>query len=276
MKTYTISTLIRTSLITLLAVTAIIISNLSATAREYESYNSDPITDISVSLDGQLLEFDVPPQIINDRTMVPMRAIFESLDYIVEWDGETQTIHAYNAESELSMIMQIDNNTMIVEDNSGDGSDITLDSPPVIVDGRTLVPVRAISEATGCKVEWEPDIKYVHIASLHSDNYTPAYIQADEVTLPDFYTEASCDEYGRRVVTFFIESESADYTFFIETENGEYIYINAFNSTLVETENGYLYTYDYVPFPDTCQVYCYPVSSGDATNMRIATEINWN
>ena len=53
---------------------------------------SDP--DITVTLDGAILSFDVPPQIINERTMIPMRAIFEALGANIEWDDETQTITA--------------------------------------------------------------------------------------------------------------------------------------------------------------------------------------
>ena len=51
-------------------------------------------SDISVVLDGRKIEFDVQPQIINDRTMVPMRAIFEKLGALVEWNQDTQTVTA--------------------------------------------------------------------------------------------------------------------------------------------------------------------------------------
>ena len=47
--------------------------------------------DIQVKLDGKTLSFDVPPQIINDRTMVPLRAIFEALGATVDWNQETKT-----------------------------------------------------------------------------------------------------------------------------------------------------------------------------------------
>ena len=50
--------------------------------------------EIRVVLDGQELYFDVPPQLINNRTMVPMRKIFEAMGASVEWEGTTQTIHA--------------------------------------------------------------------------------------------------------------------------------------------------------------------------------------
>ena len=51
-------------------------------------FASDPI---SVTLDGNYIEFDVHPQIINGRTMVPIRAIFEKMGAVVEWDGNTSS-----------------------------------------------------------------------------------------------------------------------------------------------------------------------------------------
>lgn len=48
--------------------------------------------DITVTLDGTALVFDVPPQIIDGRTLVPVRAISETFDCRVEWDGGTRTV----------------------------------------------------------------------------------------------------------------------------------------------------------------------------------------
>ena len=47
---------------------------------------------IKVLLDGKALTFDVPPQLINNRTMVPLRAIFEAMGAKVDWNGDTQTV----------------------------------------------------------------------------------------------------------------------------------------------------------------------------------------
>ena len=50
--------------------------------------------EIKVSLNGNLLEFDVSPQIIDGRTMVPLRTIFEALGATVSWNPDTQTVYA--------------------------------------------------------------------------------------------------------------------------------------------------------------------------------------
>lgn len=49
-------------------------------------------SDISVKLNSRSVEFDVPPMIINDRTMVPMRKIFEEFNYSVEWNGDSKLL----------------------------------------------------------------------------------------------------------------------------------------------------------------------------------------
>ena len=114
--------------------------------------------DITVNLDGRKLEFDVQPQIINDRTMVPMRAIFEELGTLVNWDSTTRTVTADKDDTEI--IMTIGYELMFVNYNK-----ITLDAPPVIIGDRTLVPLRAIAESLDCKVDWEEETRTVTITT---------------------------------------------------------------------------------------------------------------
>lgn len=113
---------------------------------------------ISVVLDGQNLSFDVAPQIISDRTMVPLRAIFEALGASVEWDDGTRTVTS--ALNGTTVSLTVDDSVMYVN-----GQTVPLDAPACIVDGRTLVPVRAISEAYGANVTWDGSAQTVYIAS---------------------------------------------------------------------------------------------------------------
>ncbi|MBR5517755.1 MAG: hypothetical protein IKV86_01860 [Clostridia bacterium] len=114
--------------------------------------------DISVFLDGEQLVFDVQPTEINDRVLVPVRVIFEALGAIVDWDDETQTVLARKGETII--VLQIDNTLMMVNDTQ-----VTLDVPATEIGGRTLVPVRAISEAFGVKVDWDDSTKSVILDS---------------------------------------------------------------------------------------------------------------
>lgn len=106
--------------------------------------------DIKVLLDGRKLSFEVQPQIIGDRTMVPLRTIFEELGADVDWNGEKQTVTAKTDDTEI--VMTIGSRIMTVNSRI-----ITLDVPPQIVDDFTLVPVRAVSESFGADVDWDQD-----------------------------------------------------------------------------------------------------------------------
>ena len=114
--------------------------------------------DIKVMLDGNALSFDVPPQIINDRTMVPLRAIFEALGASVDWNQETRTVTSTKGDTTIKLT--INSNTMYVNNNA-----VTLDTPACVVNDRTLVPVRAISEAYKTTVDWNGDTKTVSIVT---------------------------------------------------------------------------------------------------------------
>ncbi len=101
----------------------------------------------AVFCNGEEIEFDVQPLEENGRLLVPVRAIFESLGAEVEYDEETEIITADNGER--TVVMQIGNPEM------GNGAEVfTLDVAPTLKDDRTLVPLRAVSEAFDCKVEW--------------------------------------------------------------------------------------------------------------------------
>ena len=121
---------------------------------------------IKVTLDGQAMDFDVAPIIQNDRVLVPMRAIFEELHCSVDYtdiDGR-QIITAKNDGNTIGL--EIGSNEMTVNDEK-----VSLDTAPVIIDDRTLVPLRAVSEALDCNVDWDGDTKTVAIAPHKYNEY---------------------------------------------------------------------------------------------------------
>ena len=128
--------------------------------------------DIRVKLDGKPISFDVAPRIINDRTMVPLRAIFEALGATVIWDGETQTVTS--TKNHTTIILTINHSLMYVN-----GKGIVLDSPACLIDGRTLVPLRAVSEAFGTDVEWVDSERTVLLTT--SSHYYLDGVSVDDV-----------------------------------------------------------------------------------------------
>ncbi|MBQ7039773.1 MAG: copper amine oxidase N-terminal domain-containing protein, partial [Clostridia bacterium] len=117
-----------------------------------------PDTEIAVKLNGDWMQFDVDPVLLNNRTMVPFRAIFEALGCTVSWDGENQT--AIGMRNGRKIILPIGSLNVSVNDVAQ-----ALDQPAVIKDGRTLVPLRFVSEALGAQVKWFADTRTVSISA---------------------------------------------------------------------------------------------------------------
>lgn len=113
---------------------------------------------LNLYFDGAPLETDVPAQIINSRTMVPIGHIFNALGAKVTWDGATRT--AIGEKDGTKVVIQIDNTTAYVNDDP-----VILDTPALIVNDRTMVPAWFVSEAFGAKVYWDGETGTVRIAT---------------------------------------------------------------------------------------------------------------
>ena len=118
-----------------------------------------PDTDIAVKLNSDWLKFDVDPIILNGRTMVPFRAVFEALNCTVSWDNEKRC--AIGERNGMKISLPIGSNTVTVN-----GNGTYLDQPAEIVDGRTLVPLRFVSETLGASVRWLADSYTVLISAI--------------------------------------------------------------------------------------------------------------
>ena len=128
----------------------------------------------SVVVDNQSLTLDQPPVIVNSRTLVPMRAIFEALGCDVSWYADTQTVVA---QKDLQfMSLTVGDDTLYLDDKK-----IQLDVPAQIINDRTMVPLRAVSEALNATVAWDADTETVTVQSAGQGVYryqTEHYIQS--------------------------------------------------------------------------------------------------
>lgn len=114
---------------------------------------------VTVLVDGQALSFDQPPVILDDRTLVPMRAIFQALGAQVYWDESLQTVTALAAGDTLQFRIGdagLYKNGQLL---------YTMAVPAQIINERTLVPVRAIAESFGATVGWDEPSYTVTIQS---------------------------------------------------------------------------------------------------------------
>ncbi len=96
----------------------------------------------------------VNPELVNDRTMVPLRRIFNELGAQVDWDDATQTVIAVKGGKVIKLT--IGSNIAYVTEN-GKQTTITLDAKPYITNDRTLVPLRFVSETFDSLVGWDQD-----------------------------------------------------------------------------------------------------------------------
>ena len=205
-------------LLSILAASAIAVSMLPASFAAND--------DIKVIVDGTELvisEEDTKPFVEDGRTLVPMRAIFEALGATVEWDDATKTVTGVSDSG--SVEMQVGSDTIKIN-----GNDVPVDVPAQIVDGRTVVPVRVISEGLNCDVDWSQETRTVIISSiLGMLDYDPLSLWTDDAQLKvkltnyiDEITDITSDKYipeEDRVAVF-----DFDGTLFCETDPNYFDY----------------------------------------------------
>ena len=110
---------------------------------------------IAVTISGENVYFtDQTPVIVDGRVLVPLRDVFETLGFNVDWEEATQTITLQNAE--YTVIVEIDNDVFTTN-----GEEFPLDVPAQIVDGRTMLPIRSILESVDFNVDWDADTNTV-------------------------------------------------------------------------------------------------------------------
>lgn len=125
-----------------------------------------PTSAIVINLDGKKLPTDQAPIIKNGRTLVPMRVIFEALGASVTWNGTTKTITSVR--DDVTIVLTLNSKHMKKNDHV-----IALDEPAQALNGRTLVPLRAIAEALGAQVEWIAETNSVDVQSKPTDPNNP-------------------------------------------------------------------------------------------------------
>ncbi|MDO4280022.1 MAG: copper amine oxidase N-terminal domain-containing protein [Peptococcaceae bacterium] len=135
------------------------------------SQEAQAADDITIYVNGQLLVTDQPAVSYQGRTLVPLRSIFTALGANVEWYKETRTIVGYDPQTNTILSLILDSKNMWkanysdwqkYESNPTSPEAINfvqsttsqIDVAPMSIGGRTMVPVRVISEALGADVEW--------------------------------------------------------------------------------------------------------------------------
>ena len=149
---------------------------------------------------GQIFFDDQAPVILGEgTTLVPARGVFEAMGAKVEWKEDTRTVDVTSSDNKTLIRLTIDDSTMKVFDVSGvfgalmsgqdfvaPENDVTLDVAPQIISDRTMIPLRAISEALDAKVNWNDADYTINITTANApsaDAGVPALsLSADKLT----------------------------------------------------------------------------------------------
>jgi len=121
-------------------------------------YNGTPYVAYQDRANGSPLQMDVPPAIVNGRTLAPLRAISEAPGAKVQWNTSDRSIVITKGATTIRL--QIGSTTAL-----NNGAQVTLDAVPQIVNGRTLAPARFVGEALGAQVNWDAANYQVNIVT---------------------------------------------------------------------------------------------------------------
>jgi hypothetical protein len=155
-------------LLPILAVSLTLSSFLAASAED----------DIKILLNGSYLEFDAAPEIVQDRTFVPLRAIAEALDSTVNWIEDSKSIEL--TKGNVTTVLSIGSTDVSIR-TADTTQASTIDAEPYIKNDRTMVPLRFISESFGMNVDWDGDTRTVTVSD--SDTSAASAISPTEIDL---------------------------------------------------------------------------------------------
>lgn len=152
-------------------------------------------SEISVNLFGEPVNFyDQGAEIINDRTYVPARGIFEKLNYAVDWNQEKKLVTLISSADNKAIFLMPDVSSVLVCENYSEVNlvnitndsykqyctEIKTENAPVLLNGRIMLPLRVIAELSGYEIAWEKDTKSVYIsASLDFTEFEKFFIDLE-------------------------------------------------------------------------------------------------
>lgn len=147
--------------------------------------------DISVSVDRRTVHFaDQQPVIVNDRTLVPARGVFEALGARVLWDAEERKVTIFSKDNLSRIILYIDSTDFkqvtFKSLLSYDVKDFTSEVAPQIINGRTMIPLYLVADYMSNKAEWNGQERSVTVTSKERlrllENITPTENMTAEET----------------------------------------------------------------------------------------------
>lgn len=150
-------------ILTFVALIVIMVSNLALAD-----------SNIKIMINNQELYTADNPVIVEGRTMLPLRAIGEAMGCEVIWVSGTQTANLKNESTIVSMQIGNTNITRVKRTNQ-EQKLLQTDVPPMLINDRTYIPVRAFAEALNAVVGWDQNTNTVMIVYDTTLKYTGNY-----------------------------------------------------------------------------------------------------
>lgn len=171
---------------------------------------------ISVSLNGSIVKFaNQEPVVVEGRTLIPLRGVFDNMGYDIAWNGNTKQV--FLNKDNKSIVIAIGASYLSVNDEQ-----VSLDVPAQIINGSTMIPLRAVADATGAQVLWDAQTK---IATIIDDSNVSLEAEQARVSVSNL-AEA---DYVNKFTAINAEYNVAAIEFFN--------YLNKFNSTGLTSES---------------------------------------
>ena len=187
--------------------------------------------DIQIVVNGETLQTETPAVIVNERTLVPLRAVTEALGCSVAWDGDTQGITL--TDGEYLYFTWIGRDHMFATTSMALKGHTVLDAPPVIMNDFTMVPLRAISEMFGAEVGWDDATRTVTVNYEHSPN-----IPSDLASKFGVYEQAFDKKYD--VYAKLVDGTAQKINAEIQLENGGVIELELYPEVAPITVNNFV------------------------------------
>ncbi len=213
---------------------------------------------VEVVLNGDKVAFDVEPQIVEGRTLVPFRRIFEELGFEVNWDAEKRIASGQSKLLDLKVMFPVGTpavyRTIYGAEEYLDKR--TIDVPASILKGRTLIPLRALSDSIGAEILWDGEER---IATVNFNPYFENLETNVPVALEDPVQSAYVSDF-KYVSYGEITDETIEVTYEAEVRGSGLAYLNFYDklgmlidySAVYFNEGRHEY-YDYWP-SDTAKI----------------------
>ncbi|MBQ8758138.1 MAG: hypothetical protein IJZ20_00420, partial [Clostridia bacterium] len=200
---------------------------------------ADVIEPVVIKINGQYLNSEYAPVILNNTTIVPLRDVMETLGFKVEWIEATESIAITNGEKKIEL--QIGSHEMAV-----DGKTINLSVAPMLIGGNvTYVPLRAVSESLGASVGWDADNSTASIFTLkHTSTLTIGdyriKVGSTVSELTRVCSEPTYKIIGEKGLVWYVYAEYPSAFMAVATDGGVVCGYYT-SSTLFSTTEGYVY-----------------------------------